>query len=121
MPSRRSERVSGLLHELVADILLREVKDPRLDAVTITGARLSPDLRLARIFVRTLPKETDVTDAARGEALAGLHSATGYIRRQVAARLRLRHTPTLEFVYDDTLDKVHHLEDLFHKLRQEER
>lgn len=117
MSSRRPERVRGLLQEAVADILLREVKDPRVSGVTVTGAKLSPDLRTAQIFVRMLQSDTDET---RGEALAGLRSATGYVRRQVAARLRLRYTPTIEFAYDRTLDEANRLESLFHKLKQEE-
>jgi len=115
MPVRRPERVSGLLLHAIADIVLREVKDPRVSGVTVTAATLSPDLRLARIFVRTLQDET------RAEALAGLRSAAGYIRRQVAARLQLRYTPTLEFFYDSTLDEVNHLENLFHQIKQEDR
>lgn len=118
MPSRRPERVSGLLQEAVADILLREVKDPRVSGVTVTGAKLSPDLRSARIFVRTLRNDTDET---RAEVLTGLRSATGYVRRQVAARLRLRYTPTIKFAYDRVLDEVNHLESLFHKLKRDER
>ena len=118
MSSRRPERVRGLLQEAVADILLREVKDPRVSGVTVTGAKLSPDLRTARIFVRTLQSDTDET---RAEALTGLRSATGYVRRQVAARLRLRYTPTIEFAYDRTLDEANRLESLFHKLKQDER
>lgn len=115
MPVRRPERVSGLLLHAIADIVLREVKDPRVSGVTVTAATLSPDLRLARIFVRTLQDET------RADTLAGLQSAAGYIRRQVAARLQLRYTPTLEFLYDTTLDEVNHLENLFHKIKQEDR
>ena len=114
MPSRRSERVSGLLRHAVADILLREVKDPRVSGITVTAARMSPDLRTARIFFRTLQ------EAKHAAALDGLQSATSYIRRQVAARLRLRYTPTIEFYYDNTFDEVNHLENLFHKIEQEE-
>jgi ribosome-binding factor A len=114
MPSRRSERVSGLLLQAVAGILLREVKDPRVSGVTVTAATMSGDLRLARIFFRTLQDENGA------DALIGLQSATGYIRRQIAARLRLRYTPTIEFCYDNTFDEVNHLENLFHKIRQEE-
>ena len=114
MPSRRSERVSGLLLHAVADILLREVKDPLVNGITVTTARMSPDLRTARIFFRTLQ------EAKRTAALDGLQSATSYIRRQIAARLRLRFTPSIEFCYDNTFDEVNHLENLFHKIEQEE-
>ena len=112
MASRRSERVGGLLVEVVAEILLREVKDPRLEGITVTAAAMSPDLRAARVFVRPLSGNKDV------DALAGLKSASGYIRRQVAGRMGLKYTPGLTFVYDETLDDVNRLEGIFHKIHK---
>lgn len=112
MPSRRPERVSGLLREAVAEILLHEVKDPRVSVVTVTGAAVSSDLREAKIFFTTRHEEEQAA------ALVGLRSATGYIKRQVASRLHLRHIPTFNFVYDTTLDRAHRLDDL---LRQVEK
>ncbi|MEW6296228.1 MAG: 30S ribosome-binding factor RbfA [Thermodesulfobacteriota bacterium] len=106
MASRRSERVSGLLREAVAEIVLYEVKDPRVGAVTITDAAVSPDFREAKIFFTTRRA------AEQAAALAGLRSATGYIKRQIAARLRLRHTPDLQFLYDTTLERADRLENL---------
>jgi ribosome-binding factor A len=110
MPSRRPERVSGLLHEALAEILFREVKDPRVDGITLTGVSLSPDLKLAKIFFSTLHPED------REEALAGLQSASGYIKRQIAMRLRLRFMPGLRFVYDETLETANRLESLLREV-----
>ena len=115
MPSRRPERVSGLLLETVAETLLREVKDPRVHEVTVTGVRMSPDLKTAKIFFVTRKKE-DILDA-----LTGLRKATGFIRRQVASHLQLRHTPGLEFQYDDTLENVNRLESLLRQAAAKER
>ena len=112
MASRRSERVGGLLVEVVAEILLREVKDPRLEGITVTAAAMSPDLRAARVFVRTLSGSKDV------DALAVLKSASGYIRRKAAARMGLKYIPELTFVYDETLDDVNRLEGIFHKIHK---
>jgi len=114
MPSRRPERVSGLLLEVVAETLLREVKDPRVSGVTLTGATISPDLKIAKVFFSILRPEEQIS------ALAGLQSATGYIKRQVASRLRLRHTPELRFVYDETLEKANRLESLLRQVEQKE-
>ena len=106
MPSRRPERVRGLLLQAVAEILLREVKDPRISGITPTAASISPDLKEATVFFRTLhPHEL-------ADAQAGLQSAAGYIRRQIAVRLHLRRTPTLRFEYDTSIDRVNHLESL---------
>lgn len=111
MPSRRPERVRGALLEVIAEVLLREVKDPRVSRVTLTGVSISPDLKAAKVFFTTRASEEQAA------ALVGLQSATGYIKRQVASRLRLRHTPNLQFLYDTTLDKAARLENL---LRQAE-
>jgi ribosome-binding factor A len=115
MPSRRPERVSGLLLETVAETLLREVKDPRVSAVTVTGVKMSPDLKTARIFFTTRRNE------AVEDALAGLRKATGFIKRQVAGRLRLRYIPAIEFRYDETLEQVNRLENLLRQAAEKER
>lgn len=112
MPSRRPERVSGLLLQAVAEILLREVKDPRISGITPTAASISPDLKEATVFFRTLhPHEL-------AEAEAGLHSAAGYIRRQISVRLRLRRTPVLRFEYDTSIDQANHMESLLQQARE---
>jgi ribosome-binding factor A len=115
MSSRRPERVSGLLQEAVSEILLREVKDPRVEGVTLTGVETTPDLKLAKVYFSTLRPENHET------ALAGLKSAAGYIKRQISTRLQLRHTPELRFFYDTTLDKANRLESLLRQVEQEKR
>ncbi len=112
MPSRRPERVGGLLLETVADILLREVKDPRVSGVILTAASISSDLGEARIFFRTLGSSPDRTEVG-----AGLKSASSYIRRQIAGRLQLRRIPQLRFVYDTSIDQANHMESLFQQAR----
>ena len=115
MSSRRPERVRGLLQETVAEILRREVKDPRVEGITLTGVDITPDLKLAKIYFSTLQPEHHEA------ALAGLTSAAGYIKRQIAIRLQLRHTPELRFLYDTTLEKANRLESLLRRVEQEKR
>lgn len=112
MPSRRPARVSGLLLEVVAEALLREVKDPRVNGVTLTGVVVSPDLKVAKVFFTTRNAEEQAV------ALTGLRSATGYIKRQIASHLRLRHTPDLRFLYDTTLEKANRLESLLRQIEE---
>jgi ribosome-binding factor A len=112
MPSRRSERVSGLLLETVAETLLRGVKDPRVSGVTLTGVSISPDLKIAKVYFTTRKKE------AEAEALAGLRSATGYIKREIAHHLRLRHMPDLHFFYDTTLENANRVESLLRQVAE---
>lgn len=97
--TRRAERVAEEIREEVARILAREIKDPRIGFVTVTRAQITPDLRNARVFVGVLGDE-----AQRRKTLQGLDQATGYVRRAVGRRLRLRFTPELTFAYDEGLD-----------------
>lgn len=113
MPSRRPERVRGQLLEAVAEILLREVKDPRVEGITLTGVDITPDLKLAKVYFSARSPEN------QDSALAGLKSASGYIKRQISMRLQLRHTPELRFLYDTTLEKANRLEHLLRQVEQE--
>lgn len=108
MEYKRSDRVGDLLLELVAQLLVREVNDPRIGpAVTLTGAEVSKDLRHAKIYFNLLTGSERKT-----EVIAGLRSATGFIRGRVAKDLKLRSVPTIEFVYDDTEDRARRIDDL---------
>ncbi|HTZ63053.1 MAG TPA: 30S ribosome-binding factor RbfA [Solirubrobacteraceae bacterium] len=94
-------RVDEGVRQVLADALAIELKDPRVGFVTVTDVRTSADLRHARVYVSVLG------DAAQREAtLAGLRSAHGYLQGRIAGELRLKRTPTLEFVYDDTTDRA---------------
>ncbi len=94
--NRRVSRVAEAIQEAVAELVLRGIKDPRVGMVTITQVKLSPDLRHARVFFSRLGDR-----AEREESLAGLRSAAGFLRTQVARRLRLRVAPELVFELDE--------------------
>ena len=113
MEYQRSERVGDLLVELIAELLRRDIRDPRLGAVTITAAKVSKDLRHARLYFNLLGRREN-----KKEALAGLESATGFIRSKVAKQLKLRFVPTLEFFYDDTQDEAQRIEDLLKQVKR---
>ena len=97
--SRRSERLADELREQVAELLRDEVKDPRIGFVTITRVELTGDLGFARVFVGVLGDE-----AQRRRSLEGLKQAAGFLRRQLARRLRIYQVPELRFQYDTGLD-----------------
>src|SRR5262245_874880 len=99
--SRRTDRVAEELQHLVADLLLREIKDPRIGLVTVTGVKVSPDLRHARVYFSTLGD-----DHQRAQSLRGLTSAAGFVRTQVARRLNLRVAPEIVFELDDSLEQA---------------
>jgi ribosome-binding factor A len=98
----------------ISAIIAQEVKDPRVGFATVTDVEVSPDLRHARILVSVLGSPEEKRDAF--EALAG---ATGYIRRLVGARVRLRHTPELNFVYDDSIERGDQIMRLFDEIKSE--
>jgi len=94
-------RVGEAVREVLSDAISHRVKDPRVGFVTVTAVETASDLRHARVFVSVLG-----TEGERRRSLDGLQSAHGVLQRAVAAELRLKHTPTLEFVYDDTAERA---------------
>src|SRR6266481_2959411 len=113
MDYQRSDRVGDLLVELVSELLRREIRDPRVGAVTITAAKVSKDLRHARVYFNLFGGRADKKDV-----LAGLESATGFIRSKVGKQLNLRFVPTIEFFYDDTQDEAQRIEDLLKQVKK---
>ena len=93
-------RVDEAVREVLSDAISLKVKDPRIGFVTVTAVETAPDLRRARVYVSVLGDK-----GARKRSLQGLRSAHGILQRAVAGELRLKHTPTLEFVYDDTSER----------------
>jgi ribosome-binding factor A len=93
-------RVDEAVREVLSGAISLKVKDPRVGFVTVTAVETASDLRRARVFVSVLGDE-----AVRRRSMEGLQSAHGILQRAVARELRLKHTPTLEFVYDDTSDR----------------
>jgi ribosome-binding factor A len=111
MKSERMRRVDEAVREVLSDAITSEVKDPRVGFVTVTDVDTSSDLRHARVYVSVLGAE-----GVRQRSLEGLRSAHGYLQRRVAQELRLKHTPTLDFLYDDSLDRSLRVQEL---LREE--
>ncbi len=100
MPTRRQERVSERIHHEISDLLQNEIRDPRLEQVTVTGVEISPDLQLATVFVSTMGDQ-----AAKDNALKALERASGYVRRELAQRLGMRVTPAVRFVLDESWER----------------
>ena len=115
MQTKRSERVGNLILEFVSQLLSREINDPRVGVVTLTGVNVSSDLKHARINFSVL-----VDQQGRKEVLSGLESATGFIRSKLARGLKLRFVPTLEFLYDDTPANAQRIEELLRKVKDDQ-
>ena len=109
MRGGRMRRVDEAMRMVLSDAIATDLKDPRVGFVTVTGVKTSPDLRHARVYVSVLG------DAAEREAsLDGLRSAHGYLQRRLAAELTLKHTPTLGFEYDESVDHGMRITELLH-------
>ena len=100
-------RVDEAIREVLSDAVGQDLKDPRIGFVTVTDVKTSPDLRRSRVYVTVLGAQDE-----RDAALAGLQSAHGVLQRWVASELRMKRTPTLEFVYDVTTDRAMRMEEL---------
>ena len=114
MDTKRSDRLAELLLEDVAELLNREVNDPRIAPVTLTGVNVSKDLKHARIYFSLLDERRD-----RNEVLGGLRSATGFIRARIAKRLNLRFVPTIEFLYDEVSANAERIEKLLREVKKD--
>lgn len=111
---KRTDRVGDLMRIEIADLLLRKVKDPGIGFVTVTGVRVSPDLRHATVFVSLLDEGRAVA-----ETLAALERAAGFIRGELGRRLRLKYTPELTFTHDTTPRQAAHIEAVLEELSGE--
>jgi len=100
MPGERMRRVDEAMREVLSDAIAKDLQDPRVGFVTVTGVKTSPDLRHARVYVSVLGGED-----ARAASLEGLRSAHGFLQSRLSSTLRLKHTPTLTFDYDDSVDR----------------
>lgn len=118
MSTSRMRRVDEAVRQVLGEALAGAIKDPRIGFVTVTDVRTSADLRHARVFVSVLGEHGHSSDQTRREhALAGLRSAHGYLQARLAGELRLKRTPTLEFVYDETTDRAMRVEELLEGAR----
>ena len=107
MRGGRMRRVDEAIRQVIGDAVPAELKDPRVGFVTVTDVKTSADLRHARVYVSVLGEGGAPSGPERREAtLAGLRSAHGFLQGRVAAELRLKRTPALEFLYDDTTDRA---------------
>jgi ribosome-binding factor A len=110
--SHRIDKVEHLIKEEISLIFLHKLQDPVFGLVTITSVKVSPDLKIAKVYISVFQKEN------RALVLEKAETISGYIRTQLAQRIRLRFTPELKFFIDDTLDYVEKIEGLIKKIHQ---
>lgn len=115
--AHRIERVNSLIRQEISELLRRQVKDPRLgNLISITSVSTSPDLRHAKVFVSRIGNEEE-----KQETLSVLAAASGFFRKELAQRLRLRRIPELSFQRDDSIERGEYLLQLIDEVSTESR
>ncbi len=115
MDNRHKGRIEETIRQLVAELLVRRVKDPRVSNVSITRIELSRDYSLAKLYYNIIGGSDDLEDVDKG-----LKSARGFIRGKIKKHLSLRVIPQLLFIYDSSLDKAMALEVIIDRIHKEE-
>jgi len=114
LPYKRSQRVSDLIREEVADIIMYRLKDPRVGFVTVTGVDMTPDLKNARVYVSVL-KEED-----RELTLEILNSSKSFIRSLLSKRLRMKFIPVIEFRFDTSIEYGYKIDKLLKEIKDQD-
>ena len=110
--SVRTEKISELIKKEISIIFLQKINDPALGMLTITDVKVTPDVKIAKIYISVLNKEK------RADTLSKIESINGYIRSELAHRIKLRFVPELKFFIDETLDYVEKIESLIKKTHE---
>jgi len=111
-PYKRSTRLSILLREEIADIVMRKVKDPRLGFITVTDVALSEDLKVAKVFISVMGEDDkEIT-------MKILNSASGLIRNEVSKRVRMKFIPSIEFRIDRSVERGNRIDQLLKELEE---
>jgi ribosome-binding factor A len=101
MAVSRMRRVDGVLREVIGATIGGELQDPRIGFVTVTAVQTSPDLRTAQVHVSVLGTEEE-----KAATMKGLQASHGVIQKAIASQLRMKRTPTLNFVYDESVERA---------------
>ncbi len=109
--SVKRQRMNERIREILSELMLRDVSDPRLHNVTVTDVRLDPELVYATVYVNALGDET-----RKGDVMEGLKRANGFLRREIGQRISLRSTPSLLFRWDTTLEHGERMNQILDKL-----
>ncbi len=113
--TRRTERVGEIIKQEVSKIILYKLYDPRINLVTVTKVIISPDLKIAKVYVRIHGDET-----AQNRTINVLRHAKGHIQSEMATHLKMRNVPSLSFYLDDTEKKSSHILELIEKAIKED-
>ncbi|ABQ26092.1 ribosome-binding factor A [Geotalea uraniireducens] len=112
---KRSEKVAEAVHELISELLVKGLKDPRIGFVTITGVKVTDDMHLATVYFTVIG-----SDAEKKATEQGLNSARGFIRKEMGKSLRMRYVPDIVFKYDVSVDYGYRIESILKEISSSE-
>lgn len=112
--SFRKDKIQNLIKEEISLIFLHKIKDPAIGFLTITNVKVSPDLKIAKVYISVYDKES------RNEVLHKINEVKSLIRSELAHRIRMKFVPDLDFYIDDTTDYVERIEDLLKKIHKDD-
>ena len=111
--SIKIERLNNEFQEVISEILYKEVKDPNIKFVTITGCDITSDLSFCKVYFTVLNQDKD-------EILKSLKNASSFIRGEISKRVQIRHTPELKFIFDESIEYGEKIEKILEQINNEE-
>ncbi|NCO65568.1 MAG: ribosome-binding factor A [Candidatus Aquicultor secundus] len=115
METARTRKVGELIKEEISEIIQKEIKDPRIGFVTITGVDVTPGLRFAHVFISVLGNKKQ-----KESTLKGLQSSSGFLRKELSKRIRLKYFPELKFEFDPSIEAGRRIDKIIRKLHKHE-
>jgi len=109
-PYTRAERISGKIQHAITDLLSKKMQDPRIEMATISDVKMTPDLRVAYVYITVYGDKNKSF-----EALEGFKNSKGFIKKRIAPKLGLKYMPDIKFIYDDSFDKAAKMDELIKK------
>ncbi len=100
-PYTRADRISGKIQYAITELLSKKMQDPRIEMATVSGVKLTPDLRVAHVYITVFGDKKRISDA-----MAGFKKSKGFIKKSIAPKLGLKYMPDLKFVHDSSFDKA---------------
>ncbi len=106
-PYTRADRISGKIQYAITELLSKKMQDPRIEMATVSGVKMTPDLRVANVYIAVFGDKKRISDA-----MDGFKNSKGFIKKSIAPALGLKFMPELKFFHDDSFDKAAKMDEL---------
>jgi len=106
-PYTRADRISGKIQFAITELLSKKMQDPRIEMTTVSGVKMSSDLRVANVYIAVFGDKKRISDAMKG-----FRRSKGFIKKNIASKLGLKYMPDLNFIHDESFDKAAKMDEL---------